>query len=225
MKLFRLTEAHTLELDKEEIRLIPEFKEILVRDRGKTGNDRGTKSTAYKEFKYIYFISDYKSPYNDYPDKQREKYSKLDSGLEEDWIPDNVIKRAIDKYRFVQETPSIKILTSLQRGLMLSSSVVDNLCKSIQYMLDEIDSDLLSLQGNKETDLVKLAELKKATIVKQMEYTSALVKNLETLQELGAKIPKTLLGIEDLAEKVRKENEGDNTVRGGGKKGNRADPK
>lgn len=222
MGLFRI-ENHLLELDKEEIRLIPEFRELLIRDRGKTGTDRGTKSTAYKEFKYIYFVADFKSPYVDYPDKEREKYSKNDAGLEEGWIPDNAIKKAIDKYILLRVTPSIKILTALQRGLMLSSNVIDNICNNIQYMLDEIDSNLLILKGTTETDPIKLSDLKKANLLKQMEYTTGLVSNLEKLQELGTKVPKTLISIEDLVTKVRKETEGDNTVRGGGKKGNRAD--
>ncbi len=208
MKIFKI-ENHILELDKDEIRLIPEFKELLIRDKGKNGNDRSSKSTCYKEFKYIYFVADYKSPYVDYPDK--------------DWKVDNSIKLAIDKYKFLQETPSIKILNSLQRGLMLSSNVVDNVCNNIQYLLDEIENDLLDLKGTKEEDPIKLRELKKVAVLKQMEYTNALVANLSTIQELGVKVPKTLLSIEDLAQKVKKEIEGDNTVRGGGKKGNRAD--
>jgi|SRR6266403_664721 len=222
MKIFKI-ENHILELDKDEIRLIPEFKELLIRDKGKNGNDRSSKSTCYKEFKYIYFVADYKSPYVDYPDKDREKYSKEDSGFDKDWKVDNSIKLAIDKYKFLQETPSIKILNSLQRGLMLSSNVVDNVCNNIQYLLDEIENDLLDLKGTKEEDPIKLRELKKVAVLKQMEYTNALVANLSTIQELGVKVPKTLLSIEDLAQKVKKEIEGDNTVRGGGKKGNRAD--
>lgn len=222
MKLFKI-ENHVLELDRDEIRLIPEFKELLIRDKGKNGNDRGSKSLCYKEFKYIYFIADYKSPYVDFPDKEREKYSKQDSGFEESWKIDNSIKLAIDKYKFLQETPSIRILNSLQRGLMLSSNVVDNVCNNIQYLLDEIENDLLDLKGSKEEDPIKLRELKKVVILKQMEYTNALVINLKTIQDLGKDIPKTLIGIEGLAQKVKKETEGDNTVRGGGKKGNRAD--
>lgn len=224
MKIFKI-ENHILVIDKDEIRLIPEFKELLVRDKGKGGNDRGSKTICYKEFKYIYFVADYKSPYVDYPDKEREKYSREDAGLENDWKVDSAIRLAIDKYKKLQETPSIRILNSLQRGLMLSSQVVDNVCNDIQYLLDESKSDLVNLQGSEETDPIKLKELKKAAILKQMEYSQALVSNLTTLQELGAKVPKTLLGIENLAERVRKETEGDNTVRGGGKKGNRADPK
>ncbi len=222
MKLFKI-ENHILELDKDELRLIPEFKELLVRDKGKNGNDRFTKATCYKEFKYIYFLCDYKSPYVNYSDKEREHWAKIDSGLDKDWKYDTAIKLAIDKYKFLQETPSIKILNSLQRGLMLSSNVVDNVCNNIQYLLDEIESDLLDLKGTQETDALKLRELKKSTILKQMEYTTALVSNLKTIQELGKDIPKTLIGIEDLVQKVKKETEGDNTVRGGAKKGNRAD--
>lgn len=223
MGFFKI-ENHVLILDKEEIRLIPEYRELLVRDKGKSGDDRNSKIRCYKEFAYIYFYADYKSPYIDFPDKQRDIESKKDARLEEDWKPDNAVKLAIDKYIFLQPSSANKILTSLQRGLVLSSLVVDKVCGNIQFILDEIDNDLFTLQGNPETDPIKIKELKKAGVVRQMELTVALVANLTTIQDLGMKIPKTLINIEELAEKVRKEVEGDNLVRGGQKKGNRADP-
>ncbi len=224
MKIF-IVENHVIEMWKEEIRLVPEFRELLIRDKGLSGTDINSKSRCYKEFKYIYFICDYQSPYVNYPDKERDKYAKKDAGLDDDFVIDNAIKRAIDKYRFLQETPSIKILNSLNRGLMLSSNVIDNVCNNIQYLLDEIEANLFSLQGSEEKDPIKLKEMKKALVLQQMEYTAALVNNLSTLQDLGTKIPKTLISIEDLAKKVKKESEGDDTIRGGGKKGNRADPR
>ncbi len=223
LRIFKV-EDHVLELDRDELRLIPEFKEILVRDKVKKGSTTFTieKALAYKEFKYIYFMCDYKSPYVNYPDIERSRASIKDSDLEPRYVPDDDVIRAMIKYKELQETPSIKILNSLQRGLMLSSSVIDNICGTIEYQLEDIkklksqlSSDSITLQGEDKLSLM----------IKTSEYTKSLVDNLNILQGLGDKVPKTLKNVEELSEKIRTETEGEGVVKGGKKIGNRANPK
>lgn len=220
---------HLLEFDSDEVRAIPEFRELIRRDKGKRGNnqdvDARTKLRFFSELKYIYFYCHYKSPYSGYPDKERHTISVKDAELEPDWKPDAEVKAAIAKYMEFLDTPSIKILNSLQRGLTLSSNVIDNVCENMQFLLDEIKDSHTSLKGNDISDPVAYLQAKKEVILRQVEYTNGLIANLKILQDLGAKVPKTLENIDILAEKVKKEIEGDNLVRGGRQKGNRADPK
>ena len=77
-----------------EALLIPEFEEIYKRDKSKD------KAKAIKELSYIYFISDYKSPYISSlsPDALKRTIGK-DFMKDEDYEPDSKILAAIDKYK------------------------------------------------------------------------------------------------------------------------------
>jgi len=88
-----------------EALLIPEFKKIWDRDKAKD------KEKAIKEFSYIYFSIDFKSPY----------VQSADAGLAQDIVakdfmknarykPDKDVVAAIDKYKELQETPSMRLL-------------------------------------------------------------------------------------------------------------------
>ena len=89
---------------------IPVFREIWRRDK-----DRN-KERAIKELSYIYFITDYKSPYNIYPDGKREDMIKSDFIKEDKWKPDDLIKSAITKYEEFQQTPSLRLLKAARKA-------------------------------------------------------------------------------------------------------------
>jgi hypothetical protein len=90
-----------------EALLIPEFEEIYKRDKSKD------KAKAIKELSYIYFISDYKSPYISSlsPDALKRTIGK-DFMKDEDYEPDSKILAAIDKYKSIQRTPSMLLLNA-----------------------------------------------------------------------------------------------------------------
>ncbi len=108
MKLFDLINNRiTIE---PEILNIPPFKDIWDRDKSKT------KETAYRELCYIYYISDYKSPYNAYPPDIREIEIKKDYLKDLEWKEDTLVKQAKKKYDELQESPTLRLLKSARLG-------------------------------------------------------------------------------------------------------------
>ena len=212
IRIFKLDDTtQTLVIDREEIRLISEFKEILTRDKGDKGDSNSVsyreKKQATKEFTYIYFYCDYQSPYINYPELERHEKSKADAQLPDRWERDNLIDKAITKYEQVQETPSMKMLKSLNRGLLLSSKVVDTVTNNIQGALNLIIPD--------KTDTVSTAN--------NIIHTEALVTNLGILIKLSTEVPKALRSVNETIEQVKKEVQEKEGIRGGGDKGGRED--
>lgn len=83
---------------------IPEFKILWDRDKSK-GKDQ-----AYKELCYVYYFTDFKSPYNSYPEAEREKIIIKDFMRDEKWQPDSTILDAVLKYQKFQDSPSMRML-------------------------------------------------------------------------------------------------------------------
>lgn len=82
------------------------FSELLDRD---VSSD---KSRFFQELQYLYFLYDYKSYYLSYPPDTREKEVIKDYIKIKDWKPDDVVKRAIDKYKALQTTFSLRYLNA-----------------------------------------------------------------------------------------------------------------
>lgn len=104
MSIFQL-ENNVVKVTAETL-LIPEFKEIWDRDKSKE------KGTAYKEIAYIYFLADYKSAYTAYPEEEREVKIKSDFIRDDKWSPDSLVHAAIEKYKELQVTPTLRLLLS-----------------------------------------------------------------------------------------------------------------
>lgn len=90
--------------------VIPPFNEIWERDKTKT------KHKAIQEISYVYFLSDFKSPYAIYNDAQRPRKIKEDFIKDSKWKPDKLVEQAIKKYDELQQTRSMRFLNSA-RGL------------------------------------------------------------------------------------------------------------
>jgi hypothetical protein len=67
-----------------------------------------------KELGYVYFMEDYKSPYNAYPVEERETIIKEDLGLKE---ISNKMLLAQKKYSDLQETTSMRLLKSARLAI------------------------------------------------------------------------------------------------------------
>lgn len=112
MKLF-IYEDYNLILDKEEILLIKEFAELytLKFNSGVDGDKDGRKRLkAYRVFTYIYLVYDWKSPYSEFSDAEKIEAALEDSKLTKKELQDPIIEAAINKYRQIQETRSLKLL-------------------------------------------------------------------------------------------------------------------
>lgn len=96
---------------RPELLSIPEFKTIWGRDKTKK------KEKARKELTYIYFFADFRSNLVIFDEKQRrEEAIRTIFGGDSDWQPDEKTQAAVDKYRELQETPSMKLLESALRA-------------------------------------------------------------------------------------------------------------
>lgn len=104
MSIFSL-ENHAIVIDPGLLP-IPEFKVLWDRDKDKN------KATAYKELCFVYYMADYKSPYNNIEEELREDRVREDYIRDAEWKPDIYVQDAIDKYRLLQETPTMRLLES-----------------------------------------------------------------------------------------------------------------
>lgn len=84
--------------------VVPEFKKIWDRDKSK-GKDQ-----AYKELSYVVFLCDYSidNPYRSYSEYDREKILRTDFLEEEE--PDELILKAVTKYKELSETVSLRLV-------------------------------------------------------------------------------------------------------------------
>jgi hypothetical protein len=99
--------------------MVPEFKALWDRDKS------NSKGTALSELAYVYYLSDFKSPYLLSLDISIVEYTVAkDFMKDESYKPDKVIKEAINKYKSLQETPSMRLLKS---SLVTVSKLTDYL--------------------------------------------------------------------------------------------------
>lgn len=104
-------------LNKPEILLIKEFKELMDDERNICDEDpKGSKHLlAYKEFTYIWLALDWQSFYSDYSEQERHQAALQDSQLTKEQFNDPKFRAACRRYRNIQESIiSIKLLKSSQ---------------------------------------------------------------------------------------------------------------
>lgn len=104
-------------LNKPEILLIKEFKELMDDERNICDEDsKGSKHLlAYKEFTYIWLALDWQSFYSDYSEQERHQAALQDSQLTKEQFNDPKFRAACRRYRDIQESIiSIKLLKSSQ---------------------------------------------------------------------------------------------------------------
>ena len=177
MELFKLGPDFLVELDKEWISTIKEFKALLIRDKGSKGDTQARKKLqAQKEFTFIYNYCDYRSKFINYSERDRLKAALHNSELPPDLdiTKDAELQAAIDAYIALQVTPALKMLKSLKEGLHTGHRVVDRIIAYLNKKLDDIESSDDSLEekvrkvGNKEflIDPIKEIEEKLTVIIK-----------------------------------------------------------
>jgi len=103
MKLFSLVN-HKVEI-LPEARLIREFSSLSIEELG-----------------YVYFMEDYQSTYQSYPEEVREQKIIKDLGIKEVTAD---MKRACLKYNELQETLSMKLLKSARGAIQKLSEFFD----------------------------------------------------------------------------------------------------
>jgi hypothetical protein len=190
MGIFR-EENHKI-IISPECKLIPEFKALIARDKDKE------KRVSFQEMSFVYFVTDYKSPYCIYPKEERVARVKRELGLDADWKPDNLVNAACEKYNELQRTPSISSLVAIRESLLTSTRVIETL-------RSRIDESLTNYQDPPEDGEQN-----------SLEDITEIVTAVSSLLVLADKLPKAINTIEDLEEKVKKEQSNEKKIRGGG---------
>lgn len=135
---------------------VPEFAKIYDEDRSQG------KRKALKEFRYVYFMSDYKSEYNAYG---LNKDSQL--GLEifnnKNYRPDPDVQAAMEKYEMLQNTPSMQYLKACRSRTnnlikFLTNAEVQDKDKEGNYKNPFIQIDKVTKVLNELEDVVEKLE-------------------------------------------------------------------
>ncbi len=158
MELFRITETFEVELNKEWILLIPEFANILKADKGSKGDSEGRKKAlARRQFAYIYFMVDFKSPIVQWEYAERHEEAKRYADLTEEQVSSAVVQDARKAYQTLQykAARSLKTLDAAKKGL----DALDDYLNTVDFKA--IDKQGKLLHSPKEF-VTNLASLNKA---------------------------------------------------------------
>lgn len=121
-----------LELVEPAILLTEEFEALIEPERNKCVEDvEGRyKLRAFKEFKYIYLMLNWKSPYADYPEQDRHKMALKDSKLTQAEFDDETFRKACRAFKEMKENDRTwKLLKSVY-------NIVDKLTIYFDYLVD-----------------------------------------------------------------------------------------
>lgn len=128
MRLFDIDENYQIRPNKAWIAMVPEFAELLRRDKGSKGDSDGRKKLqARKEFTFIYIFVDFGSVIRDWEEPLRYQEALKYADLEAKDI-DDAVKAAIEKYRelMFKSSRSLRTLISVKKGLDAMDKYFEN---------------------------------------------------------------------------------------------------
>ena len=216
-------------INKQWVRLIPEFYDILVRSPKIKGDSDGRdKKGAYAELAYIYFMEDYDSPYMELVEKERKKKAIRDAKIDTicdvrgnsiKWVEDELFVNGRSKYRELQESSLIRLLKEATRGINIGSNL-------IEFLNERVSEELIYLKGEKQLIDNEVGEDEKNKKIERINSGITLCfKAVDDIQALIKKLPDTLDRIKEIESKIKIEESNSKIARGGHRVGNRADPK
>lgn len=205
MRLFRVSNQHKLELVRDELLLVKEFRDIIQFGTG--------QYTPEQYFIFIYMYCDYTSPYSTRDDEVRYAKSLFEAGINSNYVMDDLVKAGVKKYLSIRDNPSIKALKAVSRTLESSTLVMDNATKRLKTNLEHLDK----IDINTVTDESQLAiyNAKFKMIKEDLSYVMKLTPDLEKSVEI----------VNKLLDKAIKDDFQELKSRGDRVIGNRADPK
>lgn len=194
MKLITL--ENELPVFNPEVRMIREFNDLLVRDKGSKGDADGRKKyIAIKELTYVHFMAYYNSEFiASYSEEERPKRIKESIGLPTDWKPDAKVELAVLKYKELNSTPTMDSLTETKESLFSANKIIKLLRRRLESKLQDLEN---VMQTSTDEDVEK-------TISKTLEDT---MKMYDQIMKTAEKMPVTVETITKLEERIRKEME------------------
>lgn len=152
VKLFNVKEG-VLVVNTPEILAVESFKDIIKRDKNVINNT--TKTLAFKELAYVWFIADYDSPLNKQGKaiKDASKIAIDKVGLDSSWKPDAIIHKAIADYKDLNFNVAKEVIDELLKTFAYYGKVVGKVRKSIEVILDT-NSGLTKTQAQEIVELM-----------------------------------------------------------------------
>ena len=132
------------------------INEVWKRKNASISDPTGKKKEYnFRELIYIYLIADYESYPNSkgYSDTDAHKYALEVTGLPNTWIPDTIVKRAIEEYKDLQADVLKEEINEILKTFRNNTVIVKKISSAITKELnkstltkDEI-KELIGLQG------------------------------------------------------------------------------
>lgn len=142
MELFKITPTYDVELNKEWMLLIPEFKTLIHADKGSQGDHDGRKKLkARKQFGYIYFVVDFKSPIESWEFSKKHDEALRYTGLDEKDVSNASVRKALEKYEELQleAARALRSLKSARKAL----DAIDEYYENINFQEKDKQGKLL----------------------------------------------------------------------------------
>lgn len=120
MKLFTLGPDYLVDINKEELSTIAEYRKLIRRDRGSEGDHDGRKKLqARKEFTFIYHYCRYDSDFAQMPEDEKYRECLKAAELPEDFkvFNDADLVNAIERFEKNQNTRSLRLLKSVRKSV------------------------------------------------------------------------------------------------------------
>ena len=180
MELFTLSETYNPIINKPDVMLIKEFKDLFDTERckGVKGDSKGSlKFRAFRELAYIYLVYDWKTAYAEYSLEERKEAALLDSEIDPAWLEDPLFKRAVAKYQELQDSRILRLLNSAYKAVdelrlyfdTLDLSERDQYGKPIfatKNVLSEIASLGKTVEGLQQLEYMVMKEKEKANALR-----------------------------------------------------------
>lgn len=149
---------------------IPEFKEIYERDKSKD------KDVAFVELCYVYHMADFRSVYNNLDTNEKEERIILDFITDKKWKPDSLLKRAIEKYKELNETPSMKLLRDTRIGF-----------EKVREYYIKVDLEDRDAKGQKVNKISELSN-SLASVGKMIDSLNTIEERVKKEESISSKI-------------------------------------
>lgn len=208
-----------LEINKPEARNIPEFKTIIVRDKGSEGDYDGRKKVfAFKELMFCYLYYHPLSMYRELPDEERLRSSRVQAELPDEWKVDEVITLAGRK---MIETAN---LSGVFKTYINTSRAIYSIGEDIKFF-NERREKLRKKLMEKFSQLDETVEIDaKQELEREADYlTNGLMDMATKITNLNDSLPKAYDTVEKLKQKIHDDEEEQGKIYGGGIIGNRED--
>lgn len=217
-----------VKINRDEVNTITEFAVLAKRPTSMEGDADGRKKKLnLLELLYVRYMADGRlskgSIYAAFEDKERSRKIKEDIGLPRDWKPDAFVKNAIRKYIEIMEyyLPSVKVLNSLERGLMTSARSIDYTVEQVNELYNTIDEMKRELKAD-----AALSRDEKVIALSGINDTlNSINSTIINLLKMSASIPNVLETVKNLQASVWEQEEKGRALKGNKTKGNREDPR